>query len=322
MPASQVKVTPGGPQSSGAESPEIEFSEIVQGYWRMGDWNRSAQDHLRFLKQHIELGITTVDHAHVYGSNPSCEELFGSALALDSSLREQIQIVSKCGIELRDNSPQVNHYNSTPSAITESVETSLRRLGVDNLDVLLLHRPDWLMDVDAVADCFQRLKTSGKVQHFGVSNFTVSQFSLLQSRLETPLVTNQVEINPLNMSAINDGTLDQLQQNRVRPMAWSCLAGGRVFSESSEQMSRLKQCLEQVAKELDDQASINQVSADKITIDQVLYAWVMALPSKPIVIAGSGNIERLKLAVNTLKLKLTQEQWYRIWVAANGYGVP
>jgi len=294
-----------------------EFSEIVQGYWRMGDWNRSAQEHLSFLKQHIELGITTVDHAHVYGNSPSCEELFGKALSLDANLRDKIQIVSKCGIELIDNAEQVNHYNSTPAAITKSVETSLTRLDIDSLDVLLLHRPDWLMDVDAVADCFQRLQQAGKVQHFGVSNFTRSQFSLLQSRLESPLVTNQVEVNPLNMGTINDGTLDQLQQHRVRPMAWSCLAGGRVFSETSEQIHRLKHCLERVAKELSEQVSIAPIS-----IDQVLYAWVMALPSKPVVIAGSGNIERLKSAVDALKLKLSNEQWYRIWVAANGHGVP
>jgi len=95
-----------------------DFSEIVQGYWRMGDWDMSTQQHLSFLKSHIELGITTVDHANVYGSDPSCEELFGRALSLDPSLRDQIQIVSKCGITLVDDSRgQVNHYDSTPTEI-------------------------------------------------------------------------------------------------------------------------------------------------------------------------------------------------------------
>ncbi len=303
MTVKKISMAPQGP----------EFSEVVQGYWRMGDWNRSAQEHLSFLKQHVEIGVTTVDHAHVYGDNPSCEELFGQALALDPSIRNQIEIVSKCGIELVSDERHVNHYDSTPSAITKSVETSLKRLGIESLDVLLIHRPDWLMDVDSIAECFGSLKQSGKVQHFGVSNFTASQYALLQSRLDAPLVTNQVEINPLNMGVTTDGSLDILHQNRVRPMAWSCLAGGRVFSEATEQIVRLKAALEQVATEL---------VGNSVTIDQVLYAWSMALPSKPVAIIGSGSIARVQAAIDSLKLKLSQEQWYRIWVAANGYGVP
>ncbi len=289
-----------------------EFSEIVQGYWRMGDWGMNSQQYLSFLKSHIELGITTVDHAHVYGAGPSCEELFGAALKLDPGVRGQIEIVSKCGIELvNDNGKNVNHYDSTPAAIKASVEISLSRLGIESLDVLLIHRPDWLMDVDAIAESFIELKASGKVQHFGVSNFTASQYALLQSRLDFSLVTNQVEINPINMGAISDGTLDQLHQNRVRPMAWSCLAGGRVFTEQSEQMARLNTTLTEIAEEI-----------GAASIDQVLYAWCLALPSKPVAIVGSGNIERVEAAVDALKLTLSREQWYRIWVASTGYGVP
>jgi predicted oxidoreductase len=287
-------------------------SELVQGYWRMGDWGMDSQQHLEFLKLHIELGVTTVDHAHVYGAGPSCEELFGNALKLDPSVRDQIEIISKCGIELvTDDGKSVNHYNSTAAAIEKSVETSLSRMAVESLDVLLIHRPDWLMDVDQVAEAFSDLKQSGKVQHFGVSNFTSSQFDLLQSRVESPLVTNQIEINPINLAALTDGTLDQLQQYRVRPMAWSCLAGGRVFTEQSQQMRGLNATLSEIA---------NEVGA--ASNDQVLYAWSMALPSKPIAIVGSGNIERVRTAVGALKLKLSHEQWYRIWVSATGHGVP
>lgn len=287
------------------------FSEIVQGYWRMGDWGMSAQEYLSFLKAHVELGITTVDHANVYGGNPSCEALFGDVLKLDSSMRERIQIVSKFGIELVDDGKHVNHYDSSSASITQSVETSLTRLGVESLDVLLVHRPDWLMNVDDVADTFAQLKASGKVQHFGVSNFTTHQFNLLQSRLDDSLVTNQVEINPLNMQATTDGSLDLCQQFRVRPMAWSCLAGGRIFTEQSEQVTRLKDSLNQVAQEI-----------GASSIDQVLYAWVMCLPSNPVAIVGSGNIERVKSAVDALSLTLSQEQWYRIWCASTGHGVP
>jgi predicted oxidoreductase len=302
MKINKVLAAPQGPK----------LSEIVQGYWRMGDWDRNPQQHLSFLKSHIELGVTTVDHANVYGAGPSCEELFGNALKLDPSVRDHIEIVSKCGIELVANGgKQVNHYDSTPAAIEKSVATSLSRMAIESLDVLLIHRPDWLMDVDAIAESFTRLKASGKVQHFGVSNFTTAQFSLLQSRLDTPLVTNQVEINPLNQAAITDGTLDQLQQLQVRPMAWSCLAGGRVFTEKSDQMIRLNATLSEIAKEI-----------GAASTDQVLYAWSMALPSNPMVIVGSGNIARVKAAADALKLTLSREQWYRIWVAAAGHGVP
>lgn len=301
MTINKVLMAPNGP----------EFSEIVQGYWRMGDWGMSRQEHLRFLNSHIELGVTTIDHANVYGSNPSCEELFGHILKLDTTLRNQIQIVSKCGIELVNDQKQVNHYDSTPAAMTKSVETSLSRLGIESLDVLLIHRPDWLMDVDAVAETFSKLKSAGKVQHFGVSNFTVNQVNMLQSRLDNPLVTNQVEINPLNMQATTDGTLDLCQQNRVRPMAWSCLGGGRFFNEQSDPMSRLHKTLNQVADEIGARS-----------IDQVLYAWVMRLPSKPVAIVGSGNIKRVKAAADALELTLNQEQWYRIWCASTDHGVP
>jgi predicted oxidoreductase len=292
---------PGGP----------EFSELVQGYWRMQEWQQTAQESLSFAKQHVELGLTTVDHAHVYGGAPSCEELFGAALRLDPTFRDKIEIVSKCGIELRDQSSgQVNHYDSSAAAINLSVNRSLSRLGVEQLDALLIHRPDWLMNVDQIGETFAELIEAGKVLHFGVSNFTPSQYSLLQSRLPDSLITNQVEINPLNFSVVDDGTLDQLQQARVRPMAWSCLAGGDIFSGDSEQVTRLTNVFKEIAIELGG-----------VPIDQVIYAWVMCLPSKPVAIIGSGNIERIKSAAESIRLNLSQEQWYRVWVAAKGHGV-
>ncbi|WP_394248092.1 aldo/keto reductase family oxidoreductase [Vibrio profundi] len=278
----------------------------------MAEWGMTTQQQLSFLKQHIELGVTTVDHAPVYGGN-ACERMFGEALALDPTVRDQIKIVSKCGIypeQTSTTNPRVSHYNSSKDAILTSVDESLSRLQVERLDVLLLHRPDLLMDADAAAEAFATLKAQGKVEHFGVSNFTPAQFELLQSRLDTPLVTNQVEINPVNLQVTEDGTLDQLQQARVTPMAWSCLAGGRIFSEDSEQMLRLRQTLAGVGEEI-----------GATSIDQVIFAWVRKLPSNPVPILGSGNIERVQTAVAALELTLTQEQWYRIWVASKGHGV-
>lgn len=298
----RVEMAPRGPA----------FSELVLGYWRMGDWDRTEQQHLGFLERHLELGITTVDHAHVYGRNPSCETMFGRVLKLAPRLRDQLELISKCGIELVDpGSHSVNHYDSSAGGIIDSVENSLRRLGVDHLDVLLIHRPDWLMNVDAVARVFEQLRVAGKVKHFGVSNFTTSQFKLLQSRLDEPLITNQIEINPTHLDAISDGTLDYLQQISVRPMAWSSLAGGRIFNAQDPQARRLRDELGAVAQEL---------AVD--SIDQIIYAWVRRLPSRPVVILGSGNPARIETAVAATKLTLSRDQWYRIWVASTGQDVP
>lgn len=299
----KVTMAPNGP----------EFSELVQGYWRLVDWNMSAQERLTFLKQHIELGVTTVDHADIYG-NYECDRLFGEAVALDKSVRDQIEIVTKCNIMLcGDKTPQrkVNHYNSSKEHIIASAENSLKNLQVDNIDVLLLHRADVLMNADEVAEAFAQLKADGKVNHFGVSNFTPRGFELLQSRLEAPLVTNQVEINPLNFEVAHDGTLDLMQMLRTRPMAWSCLGGGSIFTGSTEQAKRVRDELEALKEEI-----------GATSIDQVIYAWVRKLPSNPLAIIGSGKIERVEAAVDSLKLELTNEQWYRVWIASKGHGVP
>lgn len=289
-----------------------DLSELVQGYWRLAEWNMTPQQRLTFLKQHIDLGITTVDHADIYG-NYECETLFGEGLKLDPSIRSQIEIVTKCDINLcTDKFPKrkVNYYDTSSAHIYESVNNSLSRLGVEQIDVLLIHRPDALMNADEVAEAFSELHKVGKVKHFGVSNFTPRQFDLLQSRVSKPLVTNQVEINPLNFGVVDDGTLDQLQMQRIRPMAWSCLGGGSIFSGATEQAKRVRTELELIRKEVGAK-----------TIDEVIYAWVRRLPSNPLPIIGSGQIKRVETAVNALSLELTREQWYRVWVASKGHGV-
>lgn len=153
-----------------------------------------------------------------------------------------------------------------------SAEKSLRHLETDVLDLLLIHRPDPLMDADEIAEAFTTLHQHGKVHHFGVSNFTPAQFSLLQSRLPFTLTTNQVEISPVHQSLLLDGTLDQLQQLRIRPMAWSCLGGGRLLIDGA--FYELRETLCRVAEE---------VGADNS--EQVVYAWIMMLPSRPVPIS-------------------------------------
>lgn len=291
----------------------LHLSEFIQGYWRLAEWYMSPVERLDFLKQHIELGITTVDHADIYG-NYTCEQLFGEALALEPALREKIEIVTKCDIKLlSDKYPYrtVKHYDTSALHINASVDASLKNLQTDYLDLLLIHRPDPLMNADEVAETFIQLKESGKVRHFGVSNFTPLQFELLQSRLPFALSTNQIEVNPFNISALHDGTLDQLQMKRVRPMIWSALAGGLIFSEQTEQANRLRTVLNNIGEEVGG-----------ASIDQVIYAWLLMLPSKPLPIIGSGNIDRVKTAVAAKDLVLTREQWFQVWSASQGHEVP
>ncbi|HXA47261.1 MAG TPA: aldo/keto reductase, partial [Burkholderiaceae bacterium] len=168
-----------------------EFSRIALGLWRLAAWNLSAQERLTFMERALELGITTVDHADIYGS----EQPFGEMLALAPEMRQRLEIVTKCGIVWRGHSstPKIPHYNTSRAHIVSSLENSLRHLRTDYVDLLLIHRPDPLMQADEVAEAFDALHRTGKVRHFGVSNFTPAQFELLSSR--HPLSANQIELS-------------------------------------------------------------------------------------------------------------------------------
>lgn len=286
-----------------------EFSRLVMGYWRLMEWNMSARQLASFIEEHVDLGITTADHADIYGGY-QCEAAFGDAMRLVPHLRQKMEIVTKCGIATTANPGHVlGHYITDKSHIISSADSSLQKLATDYLDLLLIHRPDPLMDADEVAEAFTSLHQSGKVRHFGVSNFTPAQFSLLQSRLPFTLATNQVEISPVHQPTILDGTLDQCQQLRIHPMAWSCLGGGSLFND--EAFQPLRDELRAVGDELGAE-----------TIEQVVYAWVMRLPAKPLPIIGSGKIERVRSAIHSLSLDMNRQQWFRIRKAALGYDVP
>jgi len=299
MSVSRIKLHPEGP----------EFSRFIMGYWRLMEWGLNPAQRRDLLHFHLDLGITTVDHADIYGGY-QCEAAFGEGLKLAPELRQRLEIVSKCGIALTaDPAHQLNHYITSREHIISSAERSLQRLGTDYLDLLLIHRPDPLMDADEVAEAFIALRQAGKIRYAGVSNFTPSQFTLLQSRLPFPLVTNQVEISPLHQEPTLDGTLDQLQQLRSRPMAWSCLGGGRLLTDPACHF--LREELERVRQEVGAQ-----------TLEQVVYAWVMRLPSQPLPIIGSGRRERIASALQADGLQLDRQQWFRIRKAALGYDVP
>lgn len=293
--------------------PDKIFSPLALGFWRLNSWRLTGNQLLDFIKQCIEKDITTFDHADIYGGY-TCEEIFGNALSGQSSLRTKMKIVTKCGIKLVSERRPHHHlktYDTGKKHIIQSVENSLKALHTDFLDVLLIHRPDPLMNADETAEAFHMLRDSGKVLNFGVSNFLPHQFDLLQSRLSFPLITNQVEASVLCLDPFNNGVLDQCQQYRIRPMAWSPLAGGRLFSSDDPRMQRVRATLEKVAGELGD-----------YNIDQVALAWLLNHPSRIVPVLGTGNTDRIKAAVKALEIRLSKEQWYTIFTASTGTDLP
>jgi predicted oxidoreductase len=303
MISSRIKISLEGP----------EFSRMTHGLWRLKEWDKSPAQIQEMIQSCLELGITTFDHADIYGDY-GCESLFGAALAESSVRREDIELVTKCGIKLvSKNRPEtsIKHYDTSASHILDSVENSLKNLRTDYIDLLLIHRPDPLMNAEQISETFFRLKESGKVLHFGVSNFLSSQFELLSSYTGMPLVTNQIEFSVLNTEAQDNGVLDMCQRLRVSPMAWSPLGGGTLFNEHTERIVRLRQVLTDIKDEL----GVN-------SIDQVALAWILNHPADFVVVVGTGNIDRIRRAVEAEKIKLSREQWFMILRASMGREVP
>ena len=272
----------------------------------MAEWKFSAAERLRWIEQCLDLGITTFDHADIYGGY-TVEALFGEALAAAPGLRAKMQLVTKCGIRLV--SPQrpqhtVKSYDTSRAHVVASVDESLRALRTDHVDLLLIHRPDALMNPDELAAVFDSLQQAGKVRAFGVSNHTPSQLAMLHRR--TPLVTNQIELSILQMGALADGTLEQCTDLGLRPMIWSPLGGGRLFTSHDEQAQRVRAVLEKLALR-------HGVSAATIA-----YAWILRHPSRPIPITGSGRVAALREAVAALGVQLEARDWYGLWEASMG----
>lgn len=290
-------------------SQDLALSPIVAGLWRIAQWNLDVPERVRWIEQALELGITSFDHADIYGDYRA-EALFGEALKVQPALREYLQLVTKCGVRLRSAQRpyRVNYYDSSATYVRAQVEQSLRNLHTDRLDLVLIHRPDYLMDAAALADTLATLTAEGKVNHWGVSNHSASQFGLLHQHHR--LLTNQVELSPLHMDALDDGTLDQAQQLGLRPMIWSPLGGGRLFDGDTEQCVRVRTEMTAIAARYG------------ISLAHLAIAWVLRHPSRPHPITGTGRIQGLRDAVVALNVRLDPEDWYRIWTASKGRPVP
>jgi len=281
------------------------MSDIVVGTMRWGIWDAkfTTAQYEAIIDKSMSLGMSTFDHADIYGDHTT-EAEFGAALKLHPEWRSQIELVSKCGIiRVCDQKPEhyIKAYDFTKSHILQSAEDSLRNLQTDYLDVMLLHRPDLLMDPDEVAEAFELLYTSGKVRSFGVSNFTPSQVKLLQSTV--PVGVHQLEVSVKDVSAFNDGRLDQCALDGIVPMAWSPLGGGTLPNE-------MLTVLEPLAK------------AFEVTPQVIALAWLLQHPAGVLPIVGTTKAENLEAAQKALNIKLDRQQWYTIYQAATGTTLP
>ena len=294
-------------------SENFSLSHLVHGQMRMKDWKLTSQELLKLVEEEIELGITSFDHADIYG-NYSCEAILGDVLTLKKNLRDKIEIITKCGISLvSDKFPEreIKIYNYSYDYIISSVNNSLRNFKTDRIDLLLLHRPAPFFDPEAVAKAFSVLKREGKVLHFGVSNFTPDQFEMLSTFTSEKLVTNQVEISPYCLEHFENGNIDFFMKEKIKPMAWSPLAGGKLLNPHDEKGSRILKALTEVGKEL----NISPV-------DKIIYSWLLKLPVTIIPVVGSGKIERIKFAIEASGVEMSLEQWYKIYIASKGKDLP
>lgn len=282
------------------------LSQLAQGYMRLNSWNFSPKEIISFIDQHIDLGITTVDHSPIYGDY-SCEKLFGNALKTNPTLRQKIEIISKCGINLlSEKFPDrtVKHYDYSQQAIIKSCEQSLIDLQTDVIDLFLLHRPSPLIHFEEIIEAFNQLISSGKVRAIGVSNFLPLQLAALQKIAPFPLVTNQIQVSLNQITPLVDGTLDNLQSTKIAPMFWSPLGGGKLHSEK-------------IRSQIHSLAAIYETSPEAIQI-----AWLLKLPNSPIPIVGSGNKKRIKNYVDGCSIDLAVEDWFKLYESALGYSVP
>ena len=288
---------------------DLEFSRLVYGMWRIGDVEDTSPATVEAkINACLEQGITTFDQADIYGDY-GAEAILGGALKANPSLREKMEIVTKCDIVApigRYSDKKCKYYDTSRSHIELSVETSLTAMGIEQIDLLLIHRPDPLMDHLETGAALDDLVKSGKVKAVGVSNFRPYDWDLLQSAMSTKLATNQIEISLGEISPFTNGDLAFHQKNGDALMAWSPLGGGSLMTGDSE-----------LATRLDTIAAAQGVDRAAVAV-----AFLLRHPAKILPVLGTNNIDRIKKISDALKVELDRETWYLLYEAALGTEVP
>lgn len=285
-------------------APDLTFSRLVYGMWRLGDDADTSPGHVQAkIEACLAQGITTMDQADIYGGY-TAEGLLGAALRAAPDLRDRLEIVTKCDIVApvgRHAGARVKYYDTSAAHITASVETSLREMATDRIDLLLIHRPDPLIDPDETGACLDALVASGKVRAVGVSNFRPWDMELLQSRMTTRLATNQIELSLLAHQGFVNGDVAWLHRHRTPPMAWSPLAGGALAQHPA-----LRARLDALG------------AAAGTDWSAVAVAWLLHHPSGILPVLGTNSLPRIARIAESLRVPMDRQTWFELYTLALG----
>lgn len=288
---------------------DLSFSRLVYGLWRIAEGDATPKTVEAKIEACLAQGITTMDNADIYGGY-TAEAVLGAALKAAPGLRDRIEIVTKCGIVApmgRHSAKRVKHYDTSANHIRASVEASLSDMATDHVDLLLIHRPDPMIDPEETGRVLDDLVAEGKVRSVGVSNFRPHDFTLLQSNMENWLATNQIELGLLATEPFTNGDLAFLQERKLPVMAWSPLGGGRLFSEAGKP---LMAALETIGARFGVDASA------------VAIAWLLAHPANILPVLGTNNLDRIAAIADAEKVELDRQDWFALFETARGYEVP
>jgi predicted oxidoreductase len=287
----------------------LSFSRIVYGMWRLADDADTSPGFVRAkIDGCLEQGITTMDQADIYGGY-AAEAVLGDCLKQSPGLRDQLEIVTKCDIVApigKYADKRVKYYDTSAPHIAASVEASLSHMGIEQIDLLLIHRPDPFMDAAETGAALDALVASGKIKTAGVSNFRPWDWDLLQSAMATPLVTNQIELSLAARDSFTNGDLAHLQMHKVAPMAWSPLGGGALMTETSPLTARM-----------DDVAAAQGVDRAAVAV-----AWLLAHPAGILPVMGTNNPARIATFSEAFKVEMDRQTWFELYELANGKEVP
>ncbi|WEK20805.1 MAG: aldo/keto reductase [Candidatus Pedobacter colombiensis] len=276
-------------------------SPAVYGFYRWNEVKDAANVLKKIVRLCLELGINTFEHGDSYGSY-QCEMLFGDLLKEGTFKREDIVLFSKCGLRVPDaQNPdiRVKHYDTSAAHITKSVESSLKKLRTDYLDIFLLDKLDPISNLEETALTLEKLKDSGKIKSIGVANFSVFQHQLLASYLTKPIVTNHIELNLLRTQALDNGQLDYIKQRYMRPLAYAPLAEGRIAAGTDQQAIKVREKLEELSVKYN------------ANIESLAVAWLIKLGALPLI--GTTNEQRIKNAANAFTIDLDHQDWYDLY---------
>ena len=291
---------------------KLELSRVIFGMWRLGDDTDTSVAHVQAkIEACLEQGITSFDQADIYGGYEA-ETILGACLAQAPQLRNKMEIVTKCDIVApvgRYSDARVKYYDTSAAHIESSIEHSLKEMQIEHIDLLLIHRPDLLMDHLETGAALDAAVASGKVGSIGVSNFKPHDWNLLQSGMKEPLITNQIEMSVLVADAFTNGDLAFHQQNGIKPMAWSPLAGGVLFDDNNPDTAELRVALKRIAGE------------QNVGVDAVAVAWLLAHPAKILPVLGTNNLNRIKSLADAMKVSIDRETWFEIYTHSLGHEV-